>query len=56
MNITIAMPNRCATERIWLGDWQDRDSSQGFGAIFEDENYTLRTGHCDSRMIVYPIK
>ena len=27
MNITITMPNRCAIESIWLGEWQDRDSS-----------------------------
>jgi hypothetical protein len=29
---------------------------QGFGSLFEEENYTLRTGHSDSRMIAYPIK
>jgi hypothetical protein len=27
MNITITMPNRCATESMWLDEWQDRDSS-----------------------------
>ena len=26
MNITITMPNRCASESIWLGELQGRDS------------------------------
>jgi hypothetical protein len=27
MNITITMPNRCAPDSTWLGEWQHKDSS-----------------------------